>query len=58
MSPFGAGSRRAFLVPHSLTFGLARMYKVFQSPSGAEICAFQSADEAKKWLEFDDKIST
>jgi len=50
ISPFGHGSKRAFIMPNDLSFGLSRMYRVFQEPNGAVVSVFRTVLEANAWL--------
>jgi len=43
--------RTALVVPHDLTFGLARMYEELARSSPEEIRAFRELSEALAWLE-------
>jgi hypothetical protein len=46
-------SRRAFVVPDSLTYGLARMFGTLREVEGARerIAVFRSPDAAETWLD-------
>ena len=49
--PFTTSSRRAFLVPNDLSYGLGRMYEIFRESAGEHgIRIFRSLDEALDWI--------
>jgi hypothetical protein len=49
--PFSAASRRAFLVPNDLSFGLGRMYEIFREATGEHgIRIFRDLDDALDWV--------
>ncbi len=52
-SPFGAGSRRAFVVASDLAFGLARMYQAMVEPQGHVLRVFRDFAAACEWLGVD-----
>ncbi|HTQ58723.1 MAG TPA: hypothetical protein VMI32_00745 [Candidatus Solibacter sp.] len=48
---FSSESRRAFLVPNDLAFGLARMYEMLRESAGERgIRIFRDLDEALGWV--------
>jgi hypothetical protein len=48
---FSPNSRRAFLVPDDLTFGLARMFGILRDTAGEKgICVFRNLDDALEWV--------
>lgn len=49
-SVFSEGSRRAFVAPADLHFGLARMLQVFCDIEGSEVGVFRTVAEAEAWL--------
>lgn len=50
LSPFGAGSRRAFVMGADFGFGLARMFEIMRNPSPDEIQVVRDLDSALQWL--------
>lgn len=49
--PFSISSRRAFLMPNDLGYGLGRMYEVFREAAGEHgIRIFRDLDEALDWV--------
>ncbi|MEQ9401593.1 MAG: hypothetical protein RJQ04_20675 [Longimicrobiales bacterium] len=53
-SVFAPGTRRAFVAPTALHFGLARMLQVFCDLEGSEVGVFLTEEEAESWLGLDD----
>lgn len=49
-SVFSENSRRAFVAPSDLHFGLARMLQVFCDIEGSEVGVFRTIAEAEAWL--------
>ena len=50
-SVFAAGSRRAFVVPSEVQFGLTRMFAAYREVrTGQQVGVFRSMDEALSWL--------
>ena len=48
---FSPESRRAFLVPNDLAFGLGRMYEILREAAGERgIRIFRNLDEALDWV--------
>jgi hypothetical protein len=47
---FAPSSRRAFVVPDELTFGLLRMFQVHSEANTADIMVFPGSSEALAWL--------
>lgn len=48
---FSPDSRRAFLVPNDLAFGLGRMFEILREAAGERgIRIFRSLDEALEWV--------
>jgi len=43
-------SRRAFVVPSQLGFGLARMYELLSGETGGSIHVFRDYDDAERWV--------
>lgn len=54
-SVFATGTRRAFVAPTALQFGLARMLQVFCDLEGSEVGVFLSEEEAEAWLGLNDR---
>lgn len=53
---FAADSRRAFIVPNDVSFGLARMFEMMRAHFGEEnIRAFRDLDDALDWVLSKDK---
>lgn len=51
LSPlFSKDSRRAFVAPTDLYFGLARMVQAFSELEGREAGVFRTVEEAETWL--------
>jgi hypothetical protein len=50
LNPFGAGSRRAFVVSSDLAYGLARMYQALTSDALHELRIIRDVHEALEWL--------
>lgn len=49
--PFSRNSRRAFLVPNDLSYGLGRMYEIFREAGGEHgIRIFRNLEEALDWV--------
>ena len=51
---FGATSRRAFVTPDDLGFGLGRMFEQLRDGQAGEIRIFRDMEEAERWLDGDD----
>jgi len=49
-NPFGLGSKRAFVAPSDLMYGLSRMFQVLTSDHSDELTVFRDMDEARKYL--------
>jgi len=51
-SHFSSGSRRAFVAPHNVVYGLARMFAIYREVSGGreQICVFRNLADAEAWL--------
>ena len=47
---FSNTSRRAFVAPSDVTFGMARMFEQMRGEDAGEIRIFRSMEEAEKWL--------
>ncbi|HXY00091.1 MAG TPA: hypothetical protein VEI54_04165 [Candidatus Limnocylindrales bacterium] len=55
-SNFAPQSRRAFIVPNDVSFGLARMFEMLRADLGEEnLRVFRSLDEALDWVLSKDK---
>ena len=50
MAVFARGTRRAFVAPAPLHFGLVRMFQAYCELDGTEIEVFRSLEEAERWL--------
>jgi hypothetical protein len=52
---FGPGSRRAFVAPHSDTYGAVRTFKIYREINAGkeEIQIFRSIEDAEAWLSAD-----
>lgn len=50
-SVFAPGTRRAFVAPADVQYGLARMLQVFCDIEGSEVAVFRTRQEAEEWLE-------
>ena len=46
LSPFGAGARRALVVPNDLIYGMARMFQMMRSGSPDQIDVFRELESA------------
>jgi hypothetical protein len=52
---FSPQSKRAFVAPEAVKFGLARMYESYRAPKGDRaIRVFQDYDEAAAWLDLEE----
>lgn len=49
-SPFDPSSRRAFVAPSDLHYGLARMLEAYIELEGGDAGVFRSRSEAESWL--------
>lgn len=49
-NPFGLGSKRAFVAPSDLIYGLSRMFQVFTDHHQDELTVFRDMHEARKYL--------
>jgi len=49
-SIFAPGTRRAFVAPNDLHYGLSRMLQTFCEHEGSEVGVFRSMEEAEAWL--------
>ena len=47
---FAPGSRRAFVAPTDVTFGLARMFALYAESGGHTIEVFRDRKKAEEWL--------
>ena len=52
-NPFGAGSRRAFVAPKKLVYGLIRMFQILTDDYPDELVVFRDVTEARKYLKLD-----
>jgi hypothetical protein len=50
-SPFGDGSRRAFVGSSDLMFGISRMFELSFSDKHGAVEVFRSVEEAERWLD-------
>jgi len=50
LNPFGAGARRAVVVPSDELFGLARMHELLRQPGRDELQVFREIAPALEWL--------
>ena len=50
LTPFGTGSRRAFVVDQQLHYGFSRMAQVFEESKNVQIKIFTKYSEALEWL--------
>ena len=48
---FAPGTRRAFIAPSDITFGLARMFASYAEDVGQLVRVFRKAEEAKAWID-------
>ena len=48
--PFNAGTRRAYVAPIDLHFGLSRMAQSYAEIKGIEVEVFRDRDSALEWL--------
>lgn len=54
---FSPESKRAFVAPDPVKFGLARMYEAYRAPKGDRgIRVFKDYDEAVEWLDRDEQV--
>lgn len=51
MTVFAPGTRRAFVAPQPLYYGLTRMLQAFAELEGSTIGVFRSLREAEEWLD-------
>ena len=49
-NPFGLGSKRAFVAPSDLMYGLSRMFQILTIEHQGELSVFRDMDEARKYL--------
>ncbi len=49
-NPFGAGARRAFIMPTDELYGLGRMFQILTEDSGHEVHIFRDEALARSWL--------
>jgi len=49
-NPFGLGSKRAFVAPSDLMYGLSRMFQVLITDHQNELSVFRDMQEAHKYL--------
>jgi hypothetical protein len=49
-SPFGQGSRRAFVAASDVDYGMLKMIQVLRGTCAGEIMVFRDIHEARKWL--------
>lgn len=47
---FSKDSRRVFVAPNDLVYGLSRMYQAFMEDHDSEIAVFRDRSEAMKWM--------
>jgi len=52
-NPFGLGSKRAFVAPMDLLYGLARMFQILTDDHPDELTVFRDIQEARKYLSLD-----
>jgi hypothetical protein len=52
-NPFGLGSKRAFVAPADLMYGLSRMFQVLTMEHQDELSVFRDMHEARKYLSLD-----
>lgn len=52
-NPFGLGSKRAFVAPMNLMYGLARMFQMLTDDHPDELTVFRDMQEARKYLSLD-----
>ena len=52
-NPFGLGSKRAFVAPSNLMYGLARMFQILTNEHSDELSVFRDMHEARKYLSLD-----
>ena len=50
-SPFGQGSRRAFVAASDVDYGKLKMIQLLRGTCAGEIMVFRDIHEARKWLE-------
>jgi len=56
-NPFGGGSKRAFVAPMDLMYGLARMFQILTDDHPDELTVFRDMQEARKYLSLESKIN-
>jgi len=49
-NPFGLGSKRAFVAPVDLLYGLVRMFQILTDNHPDELTVFRDIHEARKYL--------
>ena len=49
-NPFGIGSKRAFVTPKDMMYGLARMFQILTDNHLDELMIFRDIQEARKYL--------
>ena len=49
-NPFGLGSKRAFVAPSDLMYGLSRMFQVLTNHHQNKLIVFRDMHEARKYL--------
>lgn len=54
-NPFGLGSKRAFVAPLDLMYGLSRMFQVLTNHHQDELSVFRDMHEARKHLSLEQK---
>jgi hypothetical protein len=47
---FDAGTRRAFVAPDDVGFGLSRMFSAYADMIGQNVCIFRDLAAAEEWL--------
>jgi hypothetical protein len=50
-SPFGDGSRRAFVVASDVNFGIARMFELLFGDRHGAVRVYRAAEDAERWLD-------
>ena len=53
-NPFGLGSKRAFVAPSDMMFGLSRMFQVLITDHKDELTVFRDIDDARKYLSIEE----